>query len=116
MTVSRVINGEGNVREETRELVLDAIAKLNYAPNRAARSLAGGEQLRIALMFDNPSSSYLSEFLMGALGKASRAKSIGVQTARPSRRPSPDAAHGRGRDHRFILPPPRCDDQSVLDS
>ena len=72
MTVSRVINGEANVREQTRELVLEAIRKLNYAPNRAARSLAGGEQLRIALMFDNPSASYLSEFLMGALEEASR--------------------------------------------
>ena len=72
MTVSRVINGEENVREATRAQVLDAIAKLNYIPNRAARSLAGGAQLRIALLFDNPSASYLSEFLMGALEEASR--------------------------------------------
>ena len=41
MTVSRVINGESNVRQETREAVQAAIAKLKYSPNLAARSLAG---------------------------------------------------------------------------
>lgn len=47
MTVSRVINGEGSVRDSTRETVVQAISDLNYAPNRAARSLAGAAQLRI---------------------------------------------------------------------
>jgi LacI family transcriptional regulator len=117
MTVSRVINGEGNVRENTREQVLAAIAKLNFAPNRAARSLAGGEQLRIALMFDNPSASYLSEFLMGALEEASRADiHLVVQNCE-------NVAEAKGLVHHlidggikgFILPPPLCDDQSVLD-
>ncbi|QDX28244.1 LacI family transcriptional regulator [Sphingomonas suaedae] len=117
MTVSRVINGEGNVRETTREQVLAAIAKLNFAPNRAARSLAGGEQLRIALMFDNPSASYLSEFLMGALEEASRADvHLVVQNCE-------NVAEAKSLVHHlidggikgFILPPPLCDDQSVLD-
>lgn len=117
MTVSRVINGEGNVRENTREQVLAAIAKLNFAPNRAARSLAGGEQLRIALMFDNPSASYLSEFLMGALEEASRADiHLVVQNCE-------NVAEAKSLVHHlidggikgFILPPPLCDDQSVLD-
>ncbi|MGH8221687.1 MAG: LacI family DNA-binding transcriptional regulator, partial [Woeseiaceae bacterium] len=38
MTVSRVINNEANVRDETREIVNSAIAVLGYAPNEAARS------------------------------------------------------------------------------
>src|SRR3546814_10167218 len=75
MTVSRVINNKESVREETRRQVLAAIAELNYTPNRAARSLAGGEQLRVALLFDNPSASYLSEFLMGALAEATAGQS-----------------------------------------
>ena len=37
MTVSRVINGEDNVRQETREAVQAAIAKLKYLPNLADR-------------------------------------------------------------------------------
>lgn len=117
MTVSRVINGEGNVRDETREQVTRAIAKLNYSPNRAARSLAGGEQLRIALMFDNPSASYLSEFLMGALEEASRADiHLVVQNCETLAQAKPLMRHlAEGGITGFILPPPLCDDQSVLD-
>lgn len=39
-TVSRVVNGQENLRPETRERVLDAIRKLGYRPNNAARALA----------------------------------------------------------------------------
>lgn len=117
MTVSRVINGEGKVREETRDQVLQAIARLNYTPNRAARSLAGGEQLRIALMFDNPSASYLSEFLMGALEEAGRADiHLVVQNCETVTQAKPLMRHlAEGGITGFILPPPLCDDQSVLD-
>lgn len=117
MTVSRVINGEGNVRAETREQVQQAIAKLNYAPNRAARSLAGGEQVRICLMFDNPSASYLSELLMGALEEAGRLNiHLEVQSCENVldltdlvRKQIESGITG------FILPAPLCDDQSLLD-
>ena len=117
MTVSRVINGEASVREETREAVMEAIRALNYAPNRAARSLAGGEQLRMALLFDNPSASYLSEFLMGALEEATRSD---VHLVVQSCEHSADAQSlmrnlSDGGIMGFILPPPLCDDQSVLD-
>jgi LacI family transcriptional regulator len=70
MTVSRVINGESNVRQETREAVEAAIAKLRYSPNLAARTLAGAEQVRIGLLYSNPSAAYLSEFLVGSLEQA----------------------------------------------
>jgi fructokinase len=43
MTVSRVINHGANVRESTRAAVLEAIGRLNFSPNSAARSLAAGE-------------------------------------------------------------------------
>ncbi len=55
MTVSRVINNEANVRPATREKVEAAIAQLNYAPNPAARSLAGAAQIRIGMLYSNPS-------------------------------------------------------------
>lgn len=117
MTVSRVINGDGNVRDATREQVMAAIAKLNYSPNRAARSLAGGEHTRVALLFDNPSASYLSEFLMGALEEASRRDiHLVVQSCddtTQAKQLMKNLADGGIRG--FILPPPLCDDQSVLD-
>jgi LacI family transcriptional regulator len=75
MTVSRVVNGEKNVREVTRAAVMSAVKDLNYAPNPAARSLAGAEGARIGLLYSNPSSAYMSEFLVGALDESSRKSS-----------------------------------------
>ena len=117
MTVSRVINSEASVRPETRDAVLDAVKKLNYRPNRAARSLAGGEQLRVALMFDNPSSSYLAEFLMGALEEAGRTDTQLVVHACENSNEAREAIRGlaEGGIRGFILPAPLSDDQSVLD-
>lgn len=73
MTVSRVVNGGINVRETTRAAVLEAIEKLNYWPNSAARSLAAGEATQIGLLYSNPSAVYLSQFLIGALAGARHA-------------------------------------------
>jgi DNA-binding LacI/PurR family transcriptional regulator len=42
MTVSRVINGTGPVRAETRARVLAAVQKLDYRPNSSARALVTG--------------------------------------------------------------------------
>src|SRR5688572_31484075 len=53
MTVSRVINGESNVRDATRETVMEAVRALNYRPNPAARVLAGARDTRIAIIYSN---------------------------------------------------------------
>jgi LacI family transcriptional regulator len=73
MTVSRVINKERNVREETRQTVLETIERMNYSPNTAARSLAAGDATHIGLLYSNPSAAYLSQFLVGALDGARQA-------------------------------------------
>lgn len=49
-TVSRVINNHPSVAEDTRERVLEAIRKLNYRPNRAARSLVTSRSDTIAII------------------------------------------------------------------
>jgi LacI family transcriptional regulator len=66
-TVSRVINHEANVRADTKQRVLDVIAQLNYRPNPSARHLAGTHGYNIALLYDNPSPSYLMDLQRGAL-------------------------------------------------
>ena len=71
MTVSRVINGENNVRDATREAVNAAIKELNYVPNISARALAGNRSYKLALLYGNPSAFYLSELLVGALEEIS---------------------------------------------
>lgn len=72
MTVSRVVNGEKNVRPATRDAVLAAVKELHYAPNLAAKSLASAEQPRIGLPYSNPSAAYISQFLVGMLDEVSR--------------------------------------------
>lgn len=54
-TVSRVVNGEPNVRQSTREKVSHAIAELNYRPNQSARNLASQRSHLIVLVYDDPS-------------------------------------------------------------
>ncbi len=111
MTVSRVINGEQVVRPATREKVEAAIAELNYSPSAAARSLAGGEELRIGLLYSNPSSSYLSEFLVGSLDQASRS-GVHLVVEKWDEETAVKAVVDhllRGRIDGVILPPPLCD-------
>jgi LacI family transcriptional regulator len=72
MTVSRVVNGEANVREATRAAVQKAMRELQFRPNKAARSLAGASETRIGLIYNNPSVAYFTEFLMGALEGSGR--------------------------------------------
>lgn len=116
MTVSRVINNEGNVRASTRETVNEAIAALRYAPNPAARSLAGAGQCRIGLLYSNPSAGFLSEFLVGSLDQASRADvqlivekcDIGDHEIEVTERLIENGIDG------VILPPPLCESAGVL--
>lgn len=116
MTVSRVINGEAAVRPATREKVEASIAALNYAPSAAARQLAGGEDTRIALVYSNPSSAYLSEFLMGSLDRASSLNvQLMVEKFGEQASVSDMVAHlRRGRISGIILPPPLCESEAML--
>ena len=53
-TVSRVMNNESSVRDNTREKVMLSVNELNYRPNLAARNLAGTKSFSIAYVYDNP--------------------------------------------------------------
>jgi LacI family transcriptional regulator len=116
MTVSRVINGDTRVRPATRERVDAAISKLNYTPNPAARSLAGAEQIRIGLLYSNPSAAYLSEFLVGMLDQASRGDiQLVIEKCEPGGHEVEAAQHlVSGGVHGLILPPPLCDSTAIL--
>lgn len=49
-TVSRVLSGKQNVRPEVKAKVLAVVKKLNYSPNRAARSLRSRKTTSIGLI------------------------------------------------------------------
>lgn len=60
-TVSRVINNDPNVREETRKRVLRVIREQDFQPNPAARALAGRRSRVIGLVIPQPLSTIFSD-------------------------------------------------------
>lgn len=63
MTVSRALNGHPNVHEDTREKVLRLAKRLNYRPNRWARSLATRRSRIIGVVVPDISHAYFSEII-----------------------------------------------------
>lgn len=120
MTVSRVLSGKGYVGQETRRKVEETVRKTGYIPNFSARSLASAEAPFIGLAYLNPSGGYLGEFLIGALS-AARGAGLHVILEACSFEPrdwadelSSFAKQSQLRG--LILPPPLCDDESVLEA
>lgn len=66
-TVSRVINKEANVRQETKEKVLESISALKFKRNPLGMALAKNRSFFIALLSDNPSPGYLMNLQKGIL-------------------------------------------------
>ena len=117
MTVSRVMNSNGNVRDTTHERVMRAVRELNYTPNAAARSLAAAQWTRIALIYTNPSAAYLSELLVGALAGAGRTGAQLVLDTWDHMTHAAERAAARAIAQSVagvILPPPLCESKVVL--
>ena len=66
-TVSRVINKETAVRQQTVDKVMAAVDALNYKPNAAARSLASSSSYVVGFIYDNPNAFYIIELQNGIL-------------------------------------------------
>jgi len=66
-TVSRVVNREAWVSEQTRQRVLKAVEKLDYRPDLAARGLRGARAYVISLIYDNPNPYYIQALQEGTL-------------------------------------------------
>jgi LacI family transcriptional regulator len=116
MTVSRVINAETNVREETRARVAASVATLRYAPNQAARSLASADTTHIGILYSNPSAAYLSEFLLGSLEQSSLSGCQLVIEQCEGVESESDAIQrlAKGGVDGVILPAPLCDSRESL--
>lgn len=69
-TVSRVINGQGNVRAETCKKVQDAIAALDYQPNTLGRNLRLMETRKIMVLVSDLSNSFHAKVIAGIESKA----------------------------------------------
>lgn len=80
-TVSRVLNGHPNVREQTRLRVRAAIAQLGYRPNKAARALVTGRSQLIGVIAQN-SSLFGPSSLLGAFESAAATAGFSVSLRR----------------------------------
>ena len=64
-TVSRVVNNKEYVKPETRQRVVQAMARLGYQVNMQARSLAGGRSNVIGLLVVDLTTQYMGEIMRG---------------------------------------------------
>lgn len=117
-SVSRVMNGEANVRAEMRERVQAAMAELDYVPNPGARRMANARSMLIGLFFHPQMDFYISGLQLGA---ARRCRDNDYLLAvEPIEWDQPDVAAMIARTTRrsrldgVILVPPHCDDMSII--
>ncbi|CAM3855946.1 catabolite control protein A [Alkalicoccus chagannorensis] len=64
-TVSRVVNGNPNVKPTTRKKVMEAIDRLGYRPNAVARGLASKRTTTVGVIIPDISSIFFSELARG---------------------------------------------------
>lgn len=62
-TVSRVLDGSGLVKQETAEIVQNAVETLNFVPNISARTLKYGQSHAIGVIIPDLTNPFFSEFL-----------------------------------------------------
>jgi DNA-binding LacI/PurR family transcriptional regulator len=100
-TVSRVVNGSPRVSPAVRAQVERAVAKLDYVPNRAARSLVTRRGDSVALVVSEPHARFFSEpFFAGMVrGVSAALAETGVQLLLLIAQDLPD----RGRLERYVV-------------
>nr|WP_258907573.1 LacI family DNA-binding transcriptional regulator [Actinokineospora sp. UTMC 2448] len=100
-TVSRVLNGHPNVREQTRLRVRAAMEELGYRPNAAARALVTGRSQLIGVVAQN-STLYGPSSLLAAFELAASAAgfAVSVRRVRELDRSSIEAALEQHRNQR----------------
>ena len=62
-TVSRVVNGKGYVKEQTRQRVLECLEACNYVPNEVARSLQAQATMTIGVVVPDLCETYFSRII-----------------------------------------------------
>lgn len=117
-TVSRVLNHEPGVHENTRDQVLKVVEALRYRPKQSARSLAGGRSFLIGLLYYDPSANFVGSVQQGA---TLRCRELGyhlvvesLHNDAPDLRQQVDRMVLALRPDGMILTPPLCDNPEVL--
>lgn len=113
ITASRAIRGEGYVSEEARARIMDAAAKLNYAPDMVARRMRGEKSRLIGIFVNNFGSLVLHE-ITREISHAARARGYDILLFNAERFDLPDRAGTRDMLANLcaglILPMPNVED------
>ncbi|UQS85209.1 catabolite control protein A [Apilactobacillus apisilvae] len=64
-TVSRVLNGNSNVRPATKQKVMDVINKMEYRPNAVARGLASKKTTTVGVIIPDVTDEYFASLARG---------------------------------------------------
>lgn len=64
-TVSRVVNGNSNVKQATKDKVLAVIDRLDYRPNAVARGLASKKTTTVGVIIPDVTDTFFSELARG---------------------------------------------------
>lgn len=94
ITASRAIRGEGYVSEEARARIMEAAAKLNYAPDMVARRMRGEKSKLIGIFVNNFGSLVLHE-ITREISQAARARGYDILLFNAERFDGPDRAGTR---------------------
>jgi LacI family transcriptional regulator len=117
-TVSRVLNREAGVHEQTREQVQAVMDQLNYRPKLSARNLAGARSFLIGLLYYDPSAAFIGGVQKGAAVRCREEGYHLVVESIENDAPDIDAQVDRMvsalRPDGMILTPPLCDNPKVL--
>ncbi|WP_263972916.1 LacI family DNA-binding transcriptional regulator [Streptomyces canus] len=100
MTVSNVINDHPNVRPSTREKVLEAMARLDYRVNLAARNLRKGRTGVIGLAVPEVNSPYYGRLAAGIIAAAER-RNLRVGIEQTASRENELDALSLSRNHQY---------------
>jgi len=115
-TVSRVINGSGKVKPETREKILAVIEELRYVPNPAARGLIMRRTEAIGLLLPDLHGEFFSEVIRGAdeAVQAQKYHLIVSSSHNDSKEIEAALRFMRGRVDALIVMSPQVDSDIVL--
>jgi LacI family transcriptional regulator len=91
MTVSRVVNGKGEISPATRDRVKDVIDALGYRPSGIARSLATHQTNTIGLVVPDIANPFFSSMAQGVTSVAN-AEAFGVLLCDCAERPERETA------------------------
>ena len=135
-SVSRVINNEMHVSPRLRSRVEAAIAELNYVPDAAARTLAGGRSFTVSVLFGQggvadsmnvatgayqPCPNYVTKVVAGAYQACAERQyklqidQIKLNLPHSAMRRQFDLLLRNSRGFALILTPPLTDNEPLLD-